>query len=59
MSTWSLTGDQQPSACDVTSATGVLARLRVLPPQLASQVSAFASAWPGSRSTGPSLTAGA
>ena len=34
----------------MTSATGVLVRLRVLTPQLASQVGAPASAWPGSRS---------
>ena len=43
-------GPKRPSGCDLTSATGVLGRLLVLTPQLASQVGAPASAWLGSRS---------
>ena len=42
-------GPKRPSAV-TTSATGVLVKLQVLTPQLASQVGAPASAWPGSRS---------
>ena len=50
MSTWLLTGVLAAIGCDVTSATGVIVRLRVFTPQLASQVDALASAWPDSRS---------
>ena len=35
--------------CDVTSAIKVQVRLRVLTPQMASQVGALVSTWPGSR----------
>ena len=50
MSTWSLTSDLSGHRLCVTSATGVLVRLWVLTPQLASQVGAPTSAWPDSRS---------